>query len=201
MAKRKSTRGSAVIEVEEERYTFSSGVEVVFRPFPLGLKDKIEKQAKERFTKPIPPKQEIEVADGKEVIDNEDDPDYLTALFEYDNEVKQYVAEKITYFTMEFCVEILDWEEVWKKKLPRIKHYIDFPEDGDEEDIKICFLESFAVTSERDYNACITIPLSLSLIDNSEVSKRIESFRSNMAGAESTEDEAPGFDGIKQVEI
>jgi len=156
---------------EWKSYTLSSGVEVRYGPFVNNLYWELTDHALELHPDPDPPMKEIETFDGKETVDNLEDPEYKAALKVAQASRLNHIAEA----ALEFCVEVVDWEK-WKKKIrERIAPKVgDPPEDEDE--LRVWFLGKYAMRTAKDWNLIKKI-MAFSQIEEDDVRKRVEMFR------------------------
>lgn len=165
--------------------TFSSGITVEMLPFPAGLWEEINIRAFEDFPEPIPPKKTVEVLGGTEDIDNLDDPQYKA-------DVKK-VGEERTGLLLGAVLDIcpqLNLDE-WEPRIKRLEKYTrPFSDDPDERRIE--FLTRYVLRTKADYENLMLAAVSQILVDDPEVSARIQYFQSQVEGAAASYADAPG---------
>jgi hypothetical protein len=169
------------------KMTLSSGVTVLYGPFPHGLYWDIMARALDDYPDPEPPKKEIEVLGGTEEVDDEDDPDYKLEL----GTARAKRAHLMGEAALEFCVEVVEPED-WERLCDRVaaKYAKEQPpEDPDEK--RAWFLAKYAIRTKEDWDLVRNIQ-KFSQIEEKEVEQRAEFFRGEVEGAEDPGADAPG---------
>lgn len=192
MAKRKFKK---YLNNGPEEILLDSGVTIYVRPFPPGLYEKIQARALIDHPDPVPPKKEIEVVDGTEIIDNPDDETYQAEVTAIERKRNEILGEAV----YDLCVDIQDAEK-WEPMVKRLEKYQGpFPEDPDER--KLEFLTSFALATAGDYERVMASAIGQTLIRDPEVSNRLQSFRGEMEGTADSDPNASGPDGNERLAV
>lgn len=159
--------------------TLSSGVVVRILPFSAKLFDNIQQRGLRKYPDPTPPKKIIKVVNGTEEIDDYSNAEYLAEKDRIEKERNNFTGTLIGEATLDMCCQV-DLK-AWQKQIERLKNYDDkVPEDS--EDLRIWFLQNYAIRGRADYERVSTTALTLMAVGDGEVLKRIESFRSEMEG-------------------
>lgn len=173
---------------EWKSFTTSAGVELRYGPFPSNMYWDIQNNALEQHPDPDPPMKEIKTFDGTEEIEDVENEEYKAQL----------AAARLARFnllgeaSLEFCVEVVDWDR-WREKLPRIARYTGtMPEDEDEQ--RVWFLAKYALRTRKDWDL-IRLIQRFSQVEDEEVRRRVEFFRGDVEG-----DEDPGADAPEPAE-
>lgn len=168
-----------------EEYTATSGITVQVRPLPGGAYRKLQVRAMEEHPDAVPPKKEIPVFDGTELVDDEDDPEYVAAQAAAEHAREQMVGEAI----LEWCVDLdLGPHEATIARLER--KLGSYPKD--EHERRVRFLEDWVFRTGEDYRDVTFLAISQALIDDKEVAERLQFFRREVAGDAGAEPDAPG---------
>lgn len=177
-----------------EEKELSSGITVIIRPFPPGLFESINTQAFRLFPDPQPPKKTIAALGGEEVIDDTNDPGYLQAVAAMQTKRSNLLGEAV----LDLCVE-LDLEP-YRDTIRRLEKYSgDFPDDPNERRLK--FLTDYALRTKGDYEAVMVSATTQTMIDDPEVSERIELFRGQVAQSANNGAVTPGPDAAKRLAV
>lgn len=185
-----------------EGYTeevLSSGVKVKILPFPARLWEKIHERALREFPEVKPPKKTINVLGGTEEIDDFKNPEYLVTKSETDKQRNGLQSKLIGEATLDLCIEV-DIQP-YEAELKRIAKYSDEVLPIGETELKIYFLESFALRSRGDYERVVSMAAGLMAVGDKEVAERINSFRDNLAQSTPNGTHAPGLDEVQRVEV
>lgn len=170
---------------EEE---LSSGVTVLYGPFPHGLYWDVMGRALEEHPDPEVPKKTIDVMDGTEEIDDPDDPAYKAAL----EKARLARWNLLGEAALELCVEVKDGLEPWEPVIGRIaSKFATDPVPEDEIGRKAWFLAKFAMRTPEDWRLIGKIQR-FSQIDDEEVRRKAEMFPGDVAGPEGDGADAPG---------
>ena len=86
---------------------FSSGVRVIYGPFPHGLYWDIMSKALDEYPDPEMPKREIEVLIGTEEVDDDENPEYKAAL----NQARLARYGFLSEAALDLCVEVEGWPD------------------------------------------------------------------------------------------
>jgi hypothetical protein len=177
----------------------SSGVKVKILPFPARLWEKIHERVLREFPEVKPPKKTINVLGGTEEIDDLKAPDYLVTKIEVDRQRNAQQSKLVGEATLDLCVEVDP-----TPYLPELKRAAVYGGEiipSDETELKIYFLETFALRSRGDYERVISMAAALMAVGDAEVAERINSFRDNLAQPTPNGTDAPGADEIQRVEV
>jgi hypothetical protein len=154
-------------------------------PFPAGLWEEINIRAFQDFPDVVPPKKTIEVLGGTEEVDDLENAQYKA-------DVKR-VGEQRTGLLLEAILDIcpqLDLTE-WEPRIKRLEKYSrPFSDDPDERRIE--FLTRYVLRTKSDYENLMVGAVSQILVDDPEVSARIQYFQSQVEGAAASITDAPG---------
>jgi len=177
--------------VTEEWLEFqtSSGMKVLYGPFPFGMYWDIMEKGLDQFPDPPVPQKEIKVLDGTEMVDDEDDPEYQVelkaAVFKRNNLLGQAC--------LEFCVEPVGGMEQYEPLIQRMaSEYVKDPVPENPTERKVWFLKRYAFRTATDWNEIIRRVQNFSQIREKEVRDRVEFFRGKMEGPEGDGADAPG---------
>lgn len=181
-------------KVNGEKRVLSSGVEVLVKPFPGGLWEKIQARAKRDFPDPTPPKKEIDTFGGKETVDDLNDADYLTARRQAELERTNLLGEAV----LDICIEV-DMSK-YEAQIKRLELYTD-PYPDDPEDRRVRFLQEYVVRSEGDWGFIFASAIEQVQATDPEVSERIESFRDKVSRPVDTNGKTPSPDEIVGVDV
>lgn len=190
------TKARELLQQKEqgEKRVMTSGVEVLVRPFPSGLWEKINQRALKDYPEPVPPKKIIEVLDGTEEIDNLTDPDYLAEKQKATNQRNSFLGEAI----LDLCVEV-DMA-LWEKEVKKIEKYSEsYPTDPEERRLR--FLEEYAVRSAGDWQFIFASAIEQTQATEPEVAERIDSFRDKVAQPATNGATPSGLDEVKRLDI
>ena len=166
---------------------FSSGVKVLYGPFPHGLYWDIMSQALDEYPDPDVPKKEIAVLMGTEEVDDLENPEYQAAL----TQARLARFSILTKAALDMCVEVEGWPEQWEPAAKKAAQYSADPPPEDPDEFKVWFLERWALRTREDWKVVGKIQR-FSQIEDDEVRQRAEFFRRNMEGAEDPGVDAPG---------
>ena len=166
---------------------FSSGVKVIYGPFPQGLYWDIMSNALDEYPDPEVPKREIEVLIGTEEVDDLENPEYVAAL----NHARLARFGVLTKAVLDMCVEVEGWPEQWESAVEKAAQYSADPPPEDPDKFKVWFLEKWAIRTREDWKIVGKVQR-FSQIDDEEVRQRAEFFRGDVEGAESPGVDAPG---------
>lgn len=165
--------------------TFSSGITVEMLPFPAGLWEEINIKAFENFPDPVPPKKTVNVLGGTEDVDDLENTEYKADVQRVGRERTGLLLEAI----LDICPQINLTE--WEAKIKRLEKYSrPFSEDLDERRIE--FLTRYVLRTKTDYENLMLSAVSQILVDDPEVSSRIQYFQSQVEGAAASYTDAPG---------
>jgi hypothetical protein len=171
-----------------KEYELSSGVTVLYGPFPHGLYWDIMSALLEEFPDPEIPKKTIQVVTGTEEIDDEENPEYQQAL----TEARLARWEKLRRASLDMCVEPKGGLEQYEETIARVGAlYAREPAPAEPADRKVWFLMKYAFRTPEDWKLIGKIQR-FSQIDDEEVRRRAEFFRRDLAGAEDPGADAPG---------
>ena len=163
----------------------SSGVKVLYGPFPGGLYWDIASRALEEHPDPEPPTKEIDVVDGKETVGDLEDPAYKAALAVARNARYDVLGKAV----LEMCVEpVGDYEPTVRRLAER---WVMDPPPEDLLDRKVWFLRKWALRTAEDWGIIGRVQR-FSQIEDEEVRQRAEFFRGNVAGTKGAGADAPG---------
>ena len=165
----------------------SSGVTVLYGPFPQGLYWDIMSSALDTYPDPEMPKREIEVLGGTEEVDDDENPEYVEAL----SQARLARFGILTEAALDLCVEIQGWPEQWEAALAKVAKYAKDEPPADPDERRVWFLNKYALRTREDWKLIGKIQR-FSQIDDEEVRKRAEFFRGNVEGAEDPGGDAPG---------
>jgi len=177
----------------------SSGVKVKILPFPARLWEKIHERVLREFTEVKPPKKTINVLGGTEEVDDLKDLEYLATKNETDKQRNAQQSKLIGEATLDLCVEVD--VRPYEAELKRIAVYSGDTLPTEATELKIYFLESFALRSRGDYERVVSMAAGLMAVGDAEVAERINSFRDNLAQSTPNGTHAPGADEIQRVEV
>lgn len=190
------TKARELLQQKEqgERRVMTSGVEVLVRPFPSGLWEKINQRALKDFPEPIIPKKTIEVLGGTEEVDDLNNPEYLVQKQKVTNQRNNFLGEAI----LDLCVEV-DLEK-WEKEIKRIERYSDpYPTDLDERRLR--FLSDYAIRSAGDWQFVFASAIEQAQATEPEVAERIDSFQHKVAQSGSNGAAPSGIDEVKRLDL
>jgi len=166
------------------KLTFSSGISVDMLPFPAGMWEEINIRAFEDFPDPVPPRKTINVLGGTEEIDDLENSDYKASVEKVGRERTGLLLEAI----LDICPQ-LNLSE-WEPRIKRLEKYTrKFSEDVDERRIE--FLTRYVLRTKSDYENLMLSAVSQILVDDPEVSARIQYFQSQVEGATASHLNAP----------
>jgi hypothetical protein len=174
--------------------TFSSGVTVDMLPFPAGMWEEINIKAFEQFPDPVPPKKTIKALGGTEEVDDLEDPEYKASV--------EKVGKDRTGLLLEAVLDICPQLDLvkWEPRIKRLEKYTRaFSEDPD--DRRIEFLTRYVLRTKSDYENLMLAAVSQILVDDPEVSARIQYFQSQVEGAATPYLDAPGASEGERVEV
>ncbi len=178
----------------KDELTFSSGITVQMLPFPAGMWEEVNIKAFEDFPDPSPPKKTVNVLGGTEDVDDLENPQYKA-------DVKK-VGEERTGLLLEAILDIcpqLDLSQ-WEPRIKRLEKFTrPFSEDVDERRIE--FLTRYVLRTKTDYENLMLSAVSQILVDDPEVSARIQYFQSQVEGAAASYTDAPGAPEGQRVEV
>ncbi len=167
------------------KLTFSSGITVEMLPFPAGMWEEVNIRAFEDFPDPTPPKKTVNVLGGTEDVDDLENPTYKA-------DVKK-VGEQRTGLLLEAILDICPQLNLveWEPRIKRLEKYTrPFSEDVDERRIE--FLTRYVLRTKSDYENLMLSAVSQIMVDDPEVSARIQYFQSKVEGAAASYTDAPG---------
>lgn len=196
MAKRKISTELSEGYIDE---TLNSGVTIRIKPFSARLWDRIQQRGLNDFPDPVPPKKTIKTFDGEEVVDDFNNEDYLAEIDQIKSERDNFTGTLIAEAMMDLFIEV-DLSK-YTSEIKRLEKYVGEPVPKDETEKKIYFLENFAFTGRADYEKASTATMMLMTVGDSEVAKRIESFRSDVERAKGSRNGASGSNEIERVEV
>lgn len=174
--------------------TFSSGITVLMLPFPAGMWEEINVKAFQDFPDPVPPTRTIKVLDGTEEIEDKENPTYKADVDRVNKERTGLLLEAI----LDMCPQ-LDLTE-WEPRIKRLEKY-SRPFSADPDDRRIEFLTRYVLRTKTDYEHLMISAVSQILVDDPEVSARIEYFQSQVERAAATYVDAPSADEGQRVEV
>jgi len=166
---------------------FSSGVKVIYGPFPQGLYWDIMSNALDEYPDPEVPKKEIEVLTGTEEVDDLENPEYVAAL----NQARLARYGILSEAAFDLCVEVEGWPDEWTAAVKKASKYASDPPPEDPDELKVWFLTKYALRTTEDWKIVGFIQR-FSQIDDEEVRRRAEFFRGDVEGAEDSGVDAPG---------
>lgn len=177
------------ISSEWKEKTLSSGVVVLYGPFPHGMYWDIMERALEEHPDPEVPMREIDTSFGeKEQIEDPDDPAYKLEL----EKARLARWNLLGEAALEFCIEIKGGLEPWEPIIQRIADkYTKDPAPDDELGRKTWFLAKFGLRTREDWKLIGKIQR-FSQIDDEEVRRKAESFPGDVEGPEGDGADAPG---------
>lgn len=156
-----------------QKHTFSSGITCTVLPFPALRFEKLQKAALRQFPIPKAPKKKIKVADGTEMIDDVDNPDYIAKKDKVEKERDRWLSEKILNIAMRDCIELeLDDYEKIIAQLESDGLEEEYPEDPGER--KIEFMKDYVFRSGQDFIAIVQITQRLMTVSPEEVSTQVD---------------------------
>lgn len=197
---KKNGRGPEIQSVQSwQEETLSSGVTVKILPFPARLFDNIQRRGLEKFPEPVPPKKVITVLGGTEEIDDLANQDYLNEKARAKAEREQWTGGRIGETVLDACLQI-DMAP-WEAKVKSIEKIIDEPAPTDPEERRAFFLENYALRGKADYERVTTTAMSLMMVGDSEITERMESFRSEVARAGANDAQASSPDEVKRLDV
>jgi len=173
---------------EWKEQELSSGVTVLYGPFPHGLYFDVMGRALEEHPDPEPPTREIEVVDGTEEVEDLDDPAYRAAL----EKARLARWNLLGEAALEMCVEVKGGLGPWEPVIQRIADkFSSDPLPEDPIGRKAWFLAKFAMRTRDDWKLIGKIQR-FSQIDDEEVRRKAEQFPGDVAGPEGDGADAPG---------
>lgn len=190
------TKARELLQQKEqgERRVMTSGVEVLVRPFPSGLWEKINQRALKDFPEPTIPKKTIEVLGGTEEVDDLNNPEYLAQKQKVTNQRNNFLGEAI----LDLCVEV-DMEK-WEKEIKKIERYSDpYPTDPDERRLR--FLSDYAIRSAGDWQFVFASAIEQAQATEPEVAERIDSFQHKVAQSANNGATPPGTNEVKRLDV
>jgi len=181
-------------EIWKEMKT-SSGVTVLYGPFPGGLYWDLMGRLLDEHPDPEPPMKEIETFDGPEEVEDIEDPEYKAAL----SKARLARADKMGRFILETCVEIADGG--WEADAERLADkWAKDPLPDDPLDRKVWYLEKYVLRTVKDWEIIGRVQR-FSQIEDEEVRQRAEFFRGHVEGPEGAGADAPGAGEEQRVEV
>lgn len=156
--------------------TFSSGITVEMLPFPAGMWEEINIKAFEQFPDPIPPRKTITVLGGTEEVEDKEEPAYKADVEKVGKERTGLLLEAV----LDICPQ-LDLAR-WEPRIKRLEKYTR-PFSDDPDDRRIEFLTRYVLRTKTDYENLMLSAVSQVLVDDPEVSARIQYFQSQVEGA------------------
>lgn len=172
-----------------KEWTFSSGVTVLYGPFPQNAYWDIMARALELHPDPEPPQKEIEVLGGTEMMDDEDDPAYQAAL--QAARVGRY--DHLAGAVLDLCVELKDPAGM-EAGIARAERWTKDPAPDDPDDRKRWFLSKFAIRTPEDWGIVRAVQR-FSQVEDEEVAAQAEFFPGDVEGDEGAGADAPGAAG------
>lgn len=167
------------------KLTFSSGITVEMLPFPAGMWEQVNAKAFEDFPDAVPPKKVVNVLGGTEEIDDLENPQYKAEVEKVGRERTGLLLEAI----LDICPQINLTE--WESRIKRLEKYTrPFSQDIDERRIE--FLTRYVLRTKSDYENLMLSAVSQILVDDPEVSARIQYFQSKVEGAAASYTDASG---------
>ena len=171
-----------------KEFECSSGVTVLYGPFPYGMYWDIMSRALDEYPDPETPQKTIEVLGGTEEVDDLEDPVYQAGL----KAARLARANLLGEATLEFCVEPKGGMAQWEPLLKRLSDkYVSDPPPEDETERRAWFLAKYALRTEADWGI-VGLVQRFSQIDNEEVRRKAEQFPGDVAGPEGDGADAPG---------
>lgn len=178
----------------KDELTFSSGITVKMLPFPAGMWEEINITAFEKFPDVPPPKKTINVLGGTEEIDDLENPAYKADMEKVGRERTGLLLEAI----LDICPQLNLAE--WEPRIKRLEKYTrPFSTDTDERRIE--FLTRYVLRTKSDYENLMLSAVSQILVDDPEVSARIQYFQSKVEGAAASYTDAPGAPEGQRLEV
>lgn len=173
-----------------KEFELSSGITVLYGPFPAGMYWDIMDRALQDFADPEVPYRTIEVLGGTEEIEDPEDPEYQKALLKARQAQNKLMANAV----LDFCVEVKGglgpWEDIIELIARKYASLSDpLPEDPRER--QSWFLKKYAMKTADDWRLIGKVQ-SFSQIDDDEVRLRAEQFPGDVAGPEGDGAAAPG---------
>ena len=216
MAKRKSRVSKVVQPTEEETVVvaesvavevrFSSLVEVKILPFPSRLWTEVQQEAFELYPDPEVPKKVIKTIDGEEEIDDHDDGEYLAGKARAERDRYAHLGDAV----LELCVTF-DEDKYRRIILSMAKYTSKYLVDNDgeyildasgnpqklgeeeyQEKLRMNFLKKYALRTRQDYELLMVEATTKMIIEDEEISARIEFFRGQMARSTNSNGTASG---------
>jgi hypothetical protein len=172
---------------EWKEMELSSGVTVLYGPFPGNLYWDIMGRALDEHPDPEVPQKEIEVLLGTEEVDDPDDPEYQKKL----NEARLARFDMLGKAALELCVEIVGWPDEWAGAVASTAKYATEKPPEDDGDRRVWFLHMYALRTREDWSVIGKVQR-FSQIADEEVRQRAETFPGDVAGPEGDGADAPG---------
>lgn len=179
--------------------TLSSGVKVTILPFPARLYDNIQRRGLEKFPEPVPPKKIIKVAGGTEEVDDVNNSDYLIEKDRAKAQREKWIGERFGETTLDFCVQV-DLAP-WEATIEKIEKAISEPAPTDPDERRNFFLTNFALRGRADYERVTSTAMTLMAVGDSEITERMESFRSEMERSGINNAQASGANEVKRLDM
>jgi hypothetical protein len=166
----------------------SSGVRILYGPFPHGLYWDIMDRALREHPDPDPPRKTINVLGGTEEVDDLEDPAYKADL----ERARLARYNEIGQAALDLCVEVVGWPDKWAATVDRLAgKYAASPPPDDPDERRVWFLTKYAIRTAQDWKVIGKIQR-FSQIEEDDVRQRVESFPGDVAGAEGAGPDAPG---------
>ena len=171
-----------------KEYECSSGVTVLYGPFPHGLYWDIMGRTLDEHPDPEPPKKTIEVLGGTEEVDDPEDPAYLAQL----NAARLARANLLGEAVLETCVEPKGGLDQYEPLIKRLEDkYVQDPAPEDETERRAWFLAKYVMRTTDDWKLIGKVQR-FSQIDDEEVRRKAEQFPGDVEGPEGDGADAPG---------
>jgi len=156
-----------------EKYTLSSGVEIVVVPFPARLWENINNKALKDFPDPKASMKTIEVVDGTEEVEDLENPEYLKGMKDAESKRSDFLGTAI----LDFCVQV-DLSQ-YEDEIARIEKYVDdFPTEPNERRVE--FLSRSALRTKGDYEFVMVSAITQTTVSDEEIAERLESFQGDL---------------------
>lgn len=192
-----ASKARELVEKEKqsgESRVMSSGVEIIVRPFPGGLWEKINARARRDFPDPVPPKKTIEVLGGTEEVDDYSDADYLEKKRLSELGRNNFLGEAI----LDLCVD-LDMSK-WQSRIKRIEMRSElYPED--EDDRRVRFLSEYAIRSAGDWQFVFASAVEQTQTTDPEVLERIDSFQRQVERNQTNGASSSSVEEVERLDI